>query len=327
MAIHYLLGPTVYFFVSHVGGVCKDPTTVLLYLVSFWIPTGCCSLVLGASFIRRRLGLFSEYHGYKFHPQRIFLSFFGSFLLLTVVFNITAAFLLNGSEPVVGDTYLTCIPGDCTEFPYSSWDDVSYRYWAWYIRPLPATFVLALSLLSPPLFLENAIEMQLVEAIVGMFTIKVYSDLNALTPDWTSSLEGFSIVRPAAIVGIVAWSISLVWLLLVLAKPAGALPLVWGAILFNLSRMCVGLAIWSGVAKIDKSTFCPNMATTGFMVALWVIITLADHFWRALFCVGRIEWLWRYLRFYYGVEEDWPLDVTVDIDGLRREIDSRNNNN
>ena len=77
--------------------------------------------------------------------------------------------------------------------------------------------------------------------------------------------------------------------------------------------MAAGFAIWAGVPLLQPATFCPSIATTGGMAAVLVVIMIADHVWRSLFCAGRVEriFLSKYTELLSGYDKPgWPMDVT-----------------
>jgi len=267
-----------------------------LFLAMLWVPTAVTSLILGSSFIRRRLGRFSRYWGYRNRWRQIFASVFGSVILQAVFFDIIAAGLLAGPST-----------------------DITNIYWAWFIRPLPGTIVLFLSLTCVPVFIENAIEIQITEIIMSIFTIKIYTDIEMSTRD-PIDLDGFWSVRYGSILGIVAWTLTLVVFLgCVLASfvvsegdTLGKVMTRWG-VFFNIVGMACGMSIWIGVAKMDPTAFCPSSSVGGGIAALWIFTTVVDHLWRALFCVGRVKWIsGKLASSYHAADTEWPLDVTTE---------------
>lgn len=322
------LQPTDYFSVSQPNGICKTFQTIILFLFALWVPTAICSLTLGSSGVRRKLGMLSEWHGKEPYGRRFVISILGSFLLHVVVWNVTIAAVLNGDND-------------------SEVASFTNLYWIWFIRPMPATFVLFLSWICPPLFIENALEMQLVEGLMGIFTIGIYDDLRiavGTASDWSFSNSaqklGFERIRDGSKVGVGFWSIGLVVVLVCLsvcaptdfymeknAKIARAVFFYW-SILFNFVRMVAGFAIWSGVPMFDPSSFCPSLDTTGTIAAISVSITIMDHLLRALFCVGRVDWLGSEAKSWQlgeGLRSGYPLDLTAfkfaegELDGVNLE--------
>jgi hypothetical protein len=84
---------------------------------------------------------------------------------------------------------------------------------------MPATIVLLLSMMCPPLFLENAIEMQLIEGIIGLPTIVIYIWIMQATEqrpanDMSVSLEqrGLVQIRKSLQAGIALWAIGILGL-------------------------------------------------------------------------------------------------------------------
>lgn len=113
----------------------------------------------------------------------------GSFLLQAVVWNLSAAALLGCNR--------TCDPASpsCYISSRSSFTDM---YWIIAIRPLAATFISLLTIINPALYLENAIEMQFIEGVLGMFTIGIYDGIRKLIPNhvsWDPSLDAESIAQ------------------------------------------------------------------------------------------------------------------------------------
>jgi len=306
------LTPADYFSVFQLNGICKTFQTIILFLFALWVPTAICSLTLGSSGVRRKLGKLSEWHGEEPYGRRFVISILGSFLLHVVVWNVTVAAMLNNDND-------------------SKVASFTNLYWIWFIRPMPATFVLFLSWICPPLFIENALEMQLVEGLMGIFTLGIYDDLRITVGTasyWSFSNStqklGFERIRDGSKVGVGFWSIGIVVVLACLiytfndfrmenAKMAGALFLYW-SILFNFVRMVASFAIWSGVPMFDPSSFCPSLAATGAIAAISVSITIMDHLLRALFCVGRVDWLGSEAKSWQlgeGLRNGYPLDLTA----------------
>jgi len=301
------------------GGICKTFTTTLLLLVSLWVPTAVCGLIFGSSGVRRKLALFSEYRGLgDLYYTRFVFSMLGSFLLQAVVWNVSAAALL-GCDPASPSCYI------------SSRNSFTDMYWIIAIRPLAATFISLLTIINPALYLENAIEMQFVEGVLGMFTIGIYDGIRKSIPNhvsWDPSLDAGSVararlglerMRDGSELGVGMWVLSFFALLVCIkagifqsGRRATQLWTCW-SIFFNFMRMVTGFAIWAGVPLLQPATFCPSIDTTRGMATVWVAVTIADHMWRSLFCVGRVEWIFlsKYTELLSGYDKPgWPMDVT-----------------
>lgn len=216
----------------------------------------------------------------------LFASLFGSFFFQAIVWTIVQAQLLSDEN---------------------SKNSVSDLYWVWLIRPLPATFVLFMAYICPTLFLENALEMQCVEGLVGMLTIDIFNDVRKATNrvgdlsvrklDYKYSQTALDHITDGANLGFAFWILSLfavmgVLVLLVIGMarktPLDSTPLqVWTgwSIIFNAIRMAAGFLIWAGIAGLDETVFCPNLAATGSLATIAFASTLLDHGWRALFSV------------------------------------------
>jgi hypothetical protein len=214
------------------------------------------------------------------HRLYLFASLFGSFFLQVVVWNVAeASFLVD----------------------YDSVNLLSQTYWAWAIRPLPATFVLFMAYICPTLYLENALEMQFVEGMIGMLDIGIYNDIrkamgseNEFANGDISVQDGLMDVMQGARLGFAFWILSLFVAVGVLAWvifariPYKNIPLrIWAgwSILFNMVRMIAGFLVFAGVAKMDETAFCPSLVATGAIIALAFGCTLVDHAWRAFFYV------------------------------------------
>ncbi|KIW64557.1 hypothetical protein PV04_09482 [Phialophora macrospora] len=278
MASNGLGGIISRFQVHQSSGVCKTSTTVSLLLLSLWVPPAVCSLICGSSIFRRR---FSRTRNPEEHVEYInrfylFASLFGSFFLQAVVFTIVQGQLLADDNPD---------------------NSISDLYWVWLIRPLPATFVLFMAYLCPTLYLENALEMQCVEGVMGMFTVGIYNDIRKAINGADIIQPGVKYIRDGANLGFAFWILSFfvalgaVHLLIkgmLRESPLDGTPLrVWTgwSIIFNMIRMMAGFLIWAGVAQVDKQVFCPSLAATGGIAAITFASTLVDHGWRACFCV------------------------------------------
>lgn len=315
--------PANYFELTQPGGICKTFTTTLLLLVSLWVPTAVCSLIFGSSGVRRKLAFFSEYRGLEdLYYTRFVFSMLGSFLLQAVVWNVSAAALLGHNR--------TCDPASPSCY-ISSRNSFTDMYWIIAVRPLAATFISLLTIINPALYLENAIEMQFVEGILGMFTIGIYDSIRKSIPNhvsWDPSLDAESVaqaqlglkrMRDGSKLGVGMWVLSFFALLVCIpagifqsGRRAAQLWTCW-SIFFNFMRMAAGFAIWAGVPLLQPATFCPSIATTGGMAAVWVAVTIADHMWRSLFCVGRVEWIFlsKYTELLSGYNKPgWSMDVT-----------------
>ena len=98
-------------------------------------------------------------------------------------------------------------------------------YWIITIRPLAATFISLLTIINPALYLENGIEMQFVEGVLGMFAISKYDDIRKSIPNhvsWDPSLDAESVaqaqlglkrMRDGSKLGVGMWALSLFALL------------------------------------------------------------------------------------------------------------------
>jgi hypothetical protein len=267
------------FQVHQPSGVCKPSTTVSLLLLSLWVPPAVCSLICGSSIFRRRFALTkkqAQEHAEYVNRFYLFTSLFGSFFFQTVVFTIVQGQLLVDDNPD---------------------SSISDLYWVWLIRPLPATLVLFMAYICPTLYLENALEMQCVEGVMGMFTIGIYNDIRKAVGGADIHQPGVKHIRDGANLGFAFWILSFFVALAAVTllikgmlreKPPNATPLrLWTgwSIIFNMIRMMAGFLIWAGVAQVDKQVFCPSLAATGGIAAIAFASTLVDHGWRAYFCV------------------------------------------
>lgn len=70
-------------------------------------------------------------------------------------------------------------------------------YWI-AIQQLAATFISLLTVINTALYLENAIEMQFVEGVLGMFTTGIYDGIRKSIPNhvsWDTSLDAESVAQ------------------------------------------------------------------------------------------------------------------------------------
>ncbi len=292
MASSGLANITSHFQVHQPSGVCKTPTTISLLLLSLWVPVAVCSLICGTSIFRQRLSC-TKKHPRTVEPTNklyLFTSLFGSFFFQAVVWAIVQGQLLADDD---------------------STSSISDLYWVWLIRPWPATFVLFMAYICPTLYLENALELQCVEGVIGMLTVGIYDGIrkaiNGFGDFSTHRIgdedlrTGLEHIAEGAKLGFAFWILSFfialaVLVLLVIGMGSGKpsdksalrialrLWISW-SIIFNASRMIAGFLIWTGVAQLDDGAFCPNLAATGGIAAVAFASTLVDHAWRAYFWV------------------------------------------
>ncbi|KAJ9602752.1 hypothetical protein H2200_012532 [Cladophialophora chaetospira] len=288
MASHELDSIISSFEVHQPSEVCKTPTTISLFLLSLWVPPAVCSLICGSSLFRRRLSRIKkqpEDNVESINRFYLFASLFGSFFFQLVVWTTVQGQLLSDDDPD---------------------NELSNTYWVWLIRPLPTTFVFFMAYLCPTLYLENALEMQFVEGVMGLFTIDIYDDIRKAVSglgDLSTEQAGdgntpaLQHISSGAKLGFAFWILSFfvalaVVVLLVVGmmreKPLDSTPLrIWTcwSIIFNAMRMIAGWLIWTEVAQLHEQIFCPSLTATGAIAAIAFASTMVDHGWRAYFCV------------------------------------------
>jgi hypothetical protein len=280
---------------------CDTPINFTLFLTTLWAPTIICSLTLGSSGVRRKLSLVSEYQDFGNSTWRTATSIFGSFLLQVVGWNVVVASLLY-SDPGTSDSF----------------EDL---YWLWSLRPLSASVAMACSFACPALYLENALELELVEGMMGMLLIRVYDEIRRhveLIDGWFED-TGLKRMSDGAKVGVGFWSVSLIAFLVCLCcrRSFWAFFTIW-SFGWNFVRAAAGFAIWGGIetwlnsAANVNDNFCPSSPTLGAVAAISVGVTICDHIWRGMFCVARVEWISPDFAHMLSPSEKrgWPMDVT-----------------
>jgi hypothetical protein len=281
---------------------CNSPFNFVLFFVALWAPTVICSLTLGSSGVRRRLSVVSEYQDFKYSVWRTATSIFGSLLLHVFVWNLAVAALLHDEFGHAGFLFTDL-------------------YWLWSLRPLPATLVTVITFACPALYLENALEIQLVEGLQGMLLIRYYDILRRDFGAYPGQAQDIGLKRTTdgAKVGVGFWSISVIAIMLCILSGHyfWRFWTVW-SLGWNFVRSAAGFAIWGGLETLknadgnSSAIFCPSPATLGKVAVVSIVVTIVDHIWRAIFCVGRVDWVSETLKSLISDSDKkgWPIDVT-----------------
>jgi len=264
------------------NGECQTATSISLWFISLWALAAMWSLILGAkdlqAWIRKIVGSPLQ----ESPTARQLLSIGGS-TALQVAMTVITAVMLRGSSPL--GTY-----------PPHLWRLVM----AWFIRPLPATAVSLVSLVSPSVYIRNAAMQQVSEGIYGLVAIGPYAilarhlnptvDSSSTLPDHQSK-KGLHILQAGAILGLSLWCICLlcgIWAGTDVQRRFHDNPkkrFYYAAVIFsvfNLCRVFSGFLIWNGAMLLDSGSFCPDAKTMGDITALWAMVPALDHLYRAV---------------------------------------------
>ena len=271
------------FWQVHQGnGECQTATSISLWFISLWVLAAMWSLILGAkdlqAWIRKIVGSPLQ----KSPTARQLLSICGSTALQVAMTVITAVMLRSSSPP---GTY-----------PPHLWRLVM----AWFIRPLPATAVSLVSLVSPSVYIHNAAMQQVSEGIYGLVAIGPYTilarhlnptaDSSSTLPDHQST-KGLHMLQAGAILGLGLWCFCLfggIWAGTAVQRRFHDNPkkrFYYAAVIFsvfNLCRVFSGFLIWNGAMLLDSDSFCLNARTMGDITALWAMVPVLDHLYRAV---------------------------------------------
>jgi len=272
---------TDYFLVQQPEGICKDSKTLILFFLALWVPPVVFSLTIGSSVARNAVGVFTKWQSRSTsYGIQVALSLLGSFVLHISAWNVAVVTLLRkGNEDLAGS--------------------FKHLYWSWYIRPMPATIILLLSAICPPLYLENAMEMQLVEGMIGLPTIGIYSWITQATRQrsrgdlsWAAEQHEWEQMRRSSQVGIAFWSIAFGALVLLLMILVVANVHIEGVLTSNMTKRTfwpsaiityIRANIESGsiVTAIFWLSVVFNLGRTGVGFGIWSSLDQLDA---PLFC-------------------------------------------
>ncbi|KAF1983111.1 hypothetical protein K402DRAFT_182764 [Aulographum hederae CBS 113979] len=172
-------------------------------------------------------------------------------------------------------------------------------FFAWLVRPLPATAVSITSLLNSSEYAVNARETQLVEFAVGLLSIGFYGPamLSAfkvfpgIEQTYVYLLDpprsGLKMLRGGTVLGFIVYIPFVLGLLLSFKRTmkTGKTPKaeLWTVMIFNFVKCVVGFLVWGGALMMDPVAFCPSRKTKGAITVLWAFVPIVDCAWRALF--------------------------------------------
>ncbi|KAF2496690.1 hypothetical protein BU16DRAFT_339422 [Lophium mytilinum] len=260
--------------IHQTNGECHTPTSLSLWLLSLWIFPCLWTLILGS---RDLQSLLRTPRLLAHHPlSRPLLSTLFS-ASLHVSMTVLTAILLRGSVP-------------SSASPPQLWRVMM----AWFIRPLPATAVSVVALISPSIYVRSAAMQQIAEAVYGLIAIGPYAVLaRHMSPtDYLSRTlpagpirRGYRLVQGGAIAGLALWCLCLlgaVWIGMGVWRRHRESPkrrvsfVAVASGVFNLARVVVGFLIWNGAMTLDPESFCVEAGVLGKITAVWAVVPVVE---------------------------------------------------
>lgn len=194
--------------------------------------------------------------------------------------------------------------------------------WAWLVRPMPATAVAIMAVISPAEYMENVVEIQVVEVLIGLLAVGLYGSVMLKTfssfdgtryTDLASNSPAYQALQrlqAGTVFGFITWIIT--WIILLITLLYRAIPELMHqlrgprragrrrhipstdkartralikvvVVLFNIAKLIAGFLIWGGTLALDPDVFCPKKETITGITVLWAFVPAVDQLWRACF--------------------------------------------
>ena len=273
--------------VNSYAGDCIEAVQMLLWFATYNLFTALAGLALGSHRIRRRTsGMFRTSKPKK---QVIRISSFTSAIVGSLVLQISAS---------VGTAYILRTEAQTTS--------VGYLFAFWVARPLATPLVIWLTMLNPPEYILQMLEVTLVDTIYSFLSLYAFGLVaHSLNKSPESSYPHIGqVARAGAALGIFALLLTialLVWLLM------SKCPWRWfsterilniaswrklrGSRGFKRAVVCVFIVhsirfvacylLWTGLLELNEGAFCPHYRTLFEIMALWLGVPIIDNIWRA----------------------------------------------
>lgn len=273
--------------VNSYAGDCIEAVQMLLWFATYNLFTALAGLALGSHRIRKRTsGMFRTSKSKK---QVIQISSLTSAIVGSLVLQISAS---------VGTAYILCTEAQTTS--------VGYLFAFWVARPLATPLVIWLTMVNPPEYILQMLEVTLVDTIYSFLSLYAFGLVaHSLNKSPESSYPHIGqVARAGAALGIFALLLTiaiLVWLLV------SECPWRWfyterilnnagwrnlrGFRGFKRAVVCVFIIhsirfvacylLWTGLLELSEGAFCPQYRTLFEIMALWLGVPIIDNIGRA----------------------------------------------
>ena len=271
--------------VNPYGGDCIESVQMLLWFATYNIFTALAGIALGSHRTRKRIcGMLSRSRSNE--PVATVLGFtmavLGS-LLLQISASVGTAYILRKEAQK---------------------RSVGYLFGFWVARPLATPLVIWLTMLNPPEYLSQALEIILVDIMYSFLSLYAFGltaeSLITLPPFWYQSgqfaragaaLGIFVLLVTIALMGMVIYQSrsrmrDFVWLL----HSKGTLDdvlrrslrrhVVYAFIVHSL-RFLACYLLWAGLLEMNEGAFCPHYRILFEIMTLWLAVPIIDNIWRA----------------------------------------------
>ena len=274
--------------VNPYGGDCIESVQMLLWFATYNIFTALAGIALGSHRTRKRIcGMLwrsisdepvATVRGFK-------VAVLGS-LLLQISASVGTAYILRG-EAQKGS--------------------VGYLFGFWVARPLATPLVIWLTIVNPPEYLLQTLEITLVDMMYSFLSLYAFGltaySLNMVPKSWYPSIGQFARAGAALGLLILVVTIALIGMvtcqsrtrtrmraaLLLLYSKRTLDDVLWRslrrhmvyAFIVHSLRFLACYLLWAGVLEMNEGAFCPHYGMLFEIMTLWLGVPIIDNIWRA----------------------------------------------
>ena len=273
--------------VNSYAGNCIEAVQMLLWFATYNLFTALVGLALGSHRIRKRTS--DMFRTSKSKKQVIRISSFTSAIVGSLVLQVSAS---------IGTAYILRTEAQTTS--------VGYLLAVWVARPLATPLVIWLTMVNPPEYILQMLEITLVDTIYSFLSLYVFGLVaHSLNKSPESSYPHIGqVARAGAALGIFALLLTialLVWLLMSkwpwrwfnterilnnaiwhkLQTSRGFKRAVVCVFIVHSIRFVASYLLWTGLLELNEGAFCPHYRTLFEIMALWLGVPIIDNIWRA----------------------------------------------
>ena len=276
--------------VNPYGGDCIESVQMLLWFATYNIFTALAGISLGSHRARKWI-CGKLWRSRSDEPvatvQAFTVAVLGS-LLLQISASVGTAYILRG-EAQKGS--------------------VGYLFGFWVARPLATPLVIWLTIVNPPEYLLQTLEITLVDMMYSFLSLYAFGltaySLNMVPKNWYPSIGQFARAGAALGLLILVVTIALIGMVTYHSRTrtrtrmrAALLPLcskrtlddvLWRslrchmvyAFIVHSLRFLACYLLWAGVLEMNEGAFCPHYGMLFEIMTLWLGVPIIDNIWRA----------------------------------------------
>ena len=272
--------------VNPYGGDCIESVQMLLWFATYNIFTALAGIALGSIKTRKRIcGVLGRLKSNKpvVSVRGFKMGVLGS-LLLQISASVGTAYILRG-EAQKGS--------------------VGYLFGFWVARPLATPLVIWLTMVNPPEYLLQTLEIILVDTTYSFLSLYAFGltahSLNMVPKSWYPSIGQFA--RAGAALGLLILVVTIALIVMVACRSRtrwrDALVLIYSkrtpddvlrrslrrhivcAFIVHSLRFLACYLLWAGLLEMNEGAFCPHYGVIFEIMTLWLGVPIIDNIWRA----------------------------------------------